>query len=131
MTYEVFWHTPKHIMTVRMKGDITLEEVREIHAIVTQLGQESRQMVHLMIDMRDVTSFPTSLMRLSRALGMVDNRRFGWLLIISDDPVLRFLMTTLGKLIKARFRVFGEGENALDFLAIADSRVDSLTIRYA
>jgi hypothetical protein len=122
MAYEVSWYMPKRVIITRMSGDVDLQEVRESHMVITQLGEEVSHRVHVIMDMSGVTTFPTSLMRLSRVLGTVDDRRFGWVLIVSSDPVLRFLLTTLGKLMKARMRIFNESESAFDFLAIADSQ---------
>lgn len=122
MPYEIRWHTENRVIYQRCFGVLTLDEMRENNEITMQYINSGTPLVHNIVDMREVESFPMNL----KQMGDVFKRdqetliRLGWTVVIGLTPIMRFFATVLIQIWGARYRFVTTLEEAEDFLLDRD-----------
>lgn len=127
MSYEVKWHTENAIVLVQLSGELEILEFAELDRhIVQHIEQSPRILVHVWIDAKEVTQFPTKIRQVFKALTHKQHERLGWSIVITSNRMVQFLGYMITQLSnKARFRAFSTDEEAQSFLMMVDANLAS------
>jgi hypothetical protein len=121
MPISVEWRLEKHIIDTRLTGIVTTEELLQAATRTVALVKEGAPLVHDLIDMRAMTNFPTRLNELAQLTPLLKEGRSGWLLIVTEQPMARFIASTLSQVAMLRLRLFATPEDALAFIYDMDT----------
>jgi hypothetical protein len=120
------WYVKNHIIHTQLFGTVTANELIEAANLSVAMVQAGSPLVHSLIDMRAMTSFPTKLTEMAQLIPVLRAGSSGWLLIVADHPVARFLASTLSQIAGLRIRLFDDPVEALDFIVEVDSTIPPL-----
>lgn len=120
MPCEFRWYIPNRVLYQRMYGEITLEELRGFNVESLQYVEQGQAPVHTLVDMREVTKYPMNLREISSQLLNDPGPKLGWVMVITNNPVLRFLASVVVQVAKVRTGVFPSIDEALAFVAKRD-----------
>lgn len=93
-----------------------------------EMVQTKQPFVHDIIDMRQMSKFPLNLREIVRATGLFGEPNLGWVILISDNRVVRFLTEAVMQTYKTRFRAFGLESEAIAFLKQMDESLQALSV---
>lgn len=83
-------------------------------------------MVHDIIDMRFMSNYPTNLRKIISVTSIFGEPNLGWVILIAESRIIRFLASTTIQFYGARFRAFETPEEALVFLQSRDETLPQL-----
>ena len=117
MPYEVRWEMEPHIISFRILGVITTEEVRTaMDAMIAMAQSYPDILVHTLIDTSDTRQLPPLTVmgrEMQRMLRESPNRSVSTLYGVT--PLVRFTLEVLMKITPLRVKVFETREDALEF----------------
>src|SRR5262245_12774830 len=119
MTYEVTWHTKGRVIYDRLWDAVTISNVKETSAIIARMLDERESataLVHLVVDMTDVTKLPRSLKDVGAGLSHMKHPALGWTVVVSTSTMSRFFTSTLAQMFRLRFRAFNTLDEGIAFL---------------
>jgi hypothetical protein len=125
MPYEVQWLVENRVIYQRLYGHLILEELREAGQRVSEHVLAGTPLVHMVSDFTHVDKFPMNLREVNSMLENPYPERFGWMIGITSNTLIRFFGTVVPQLQGARIRMFTSPEEALAFLQSMD---DSLPV---
>lgn len=121
MSYEVKWQMDDAVILVKLAGDMDIQDFPKFDRLILKhLDESQRPLVHLWVDLKDVTQFPANVLQVNKALTHKTHKRLGWTLLITDNRVIRFVGYMITQIAKARFRAFTTEEEARSFLYQVD-----------
>ena len=124
MSYTVDWLLPNEIIKITYHEVVTVEDLREIRQATELLMLESRNSrVHILVDLMLARKVPMAL-KDQREAFFQDRRGIGWILVITNNAIMRFMSTVLGKLMQANIKMFATLPLALSFLARYEAGMD-------
>lgn len=126
------WYVQDRVIYHRPVGVETIEIVQQNNDDLVKLLDKGIPLVHVIVDARYLTKFPTSILKLSKATSFLSHPSIGWVITISNNPLVTFLggmLPQLGSL--TRYRVVSELDSALTFLKEQDSTLDWSTVNDA
>ena len=129
MPYEQSWLIMNEVIHSKRRGDLTVEElVASTAEIVQKLDSSNRPLVHLLVDLHDVTSQPMKLQVINLALKpLLSHPRLGWILFYgSSNQVLQFLTGMIAQIMRTRCRFFDTYAEAVQFLQSVDQSLETL-----
>ena len=129
MPYEQSWLIMNEVVHSKRRGDLTVEElVSSTTEIVQKLDSSNRPLVHVLVDVHDVTSYPRKLRVLNLALKpLLSHPRLGWILFYGNsNQVLQFLTGMIAQIMRTRFRFFDTSAEAVQFLQSVDQSLETL-----
>jgi hypothetical protein len=123
MPYNISWYIPDRVIHEEFYGTVNLEEVEQIQHIFAAYLDLGKAPVHVLVDMTRLEEYPKSVSQLKSAMVMMNNQNLGWVVIINQNPVLKFLTSVMTQLTvsNVRFRLFDTLEDGLEFLKERDS----------
>lgn len=127
MPHKFEWIVPQRVLFGRIWGDPTRDEIRQLSPEINREAATGQSPVHLIIDMTELTRTPFKLTELNSYVSRENLEFFGWCIVVSNDPVGRFLSATLAQIVRLRVRVFHSREAAFRFLKDMDSTLPDLT----
>src|SRR5689334_13277875 len=119
------WYILDRVIYHRPVGEETIEIVQQNNDDLVKLLDKGIPLVHVIVDARYLTKFPTSILKLSKATNFLSHPSIGWVITISNNPLVTFLggmLPQLGSL--TRYRVVSELDSALTFLKEEDMTLD-------
>jgi hypothetical protein len=128
----MYWYINDRVIYHRPVGDETIEIVQQNNDNLVKLLDQGVPLVHVIVDARYVTKVPTSILKLSKAATFLSHPSIGWVITISNNPLVTFLggmLPQLGSL--TRYRVVSELDSALTFLKEQDTTLDWSTVNEA
>ncbi|MCU0495900.1 MAG: hypothetical protein MUF87_00960 [Anaerolineae bacterium] len=128
MLNRVYWHISGRVQVWQMSGFISLEDVRDAYQMGKSLisDEVSPLNKHIIVDASHRDSIDLRLFNARTLQEILEiNDRFsqpGWIIVVDPHPnkVMHFLLLTILKIAKARFRVFSTFDEALAFLTSVD-----------
>lgn len=126
------WYVQDRVIYHRPVGVETIEIVQQNNDDLVKLLDKGIPLVHVIVDARYLTKFPTSILKLSKATSFLSHPSIGWVITISNNPLVTFLggmLPQLGSL--TCYRVVSELDSALTFLKEQDSTLDWSTVNDA
>jgi hypothetical protein len=126
------WYINDRVIYHRPVGDETIEIVQQNNDDLVKLLDQGVPLVHVIVDARFVTKFPTSILKLSKAATFLSHSSLGWVITVSNNPVITFLGGMLPQIGSVtRYRVVSELDSALTFLKEQDTTLDWSTVNEA
>lgn len=120
---KVFWYIPNRVLYNLYGQTVTLEELNRQAVLDTRLADTSTMdKVHLIVDMRVVTAFPTRILGITDATKiMLRHKKMGWVLVLANNnSLLRALAKIVPQVFGIPVRVFSRMEDVNIFLARQD-----------
>ena len=119
------WYIPKRIIISRPIGEQTIETVEENNGNLLKLLDAGKAPIHIILDARHITKVPTSLLKLSNATSFLKHPAIGWVVAITNDPLIKFIAGMLPQIGSLKHnRVMSEPANCLAFLKEQDQTLD-------
>jgi hypothetical protein len=123
MPVKVIWAVPQRVILSRGYGSVTRQENDEADTQVLSLLESGKRPVHVILDLSQVTDFPTYQLeeRLAIFRAVANHPNAGWgVLAGTTNPVIRMATKVLLRLYGVRFKLFATSQAALAFLNEAD-----------
>jgi hypothetical protein len=123
------WYIKDRVIFHRPVGEETIEIVQQNNDDLIKLLDKGTPAVHIIVDARYITKIPTNLLKLSKATSFLSHPSIGWVITISNSPLITFLggmLPQIGSL--SRYRVVSEPNNCLNFLKEQDSTLNWSTV---
>ena len=120
------WYQENRVVLVHVQGELTLADMAEVdHNIVTfvRAGSKVTPLIHLIVDMREITKMPINLAQVHRTLTHLKEPALGWSVMVGMSPVMRFVASTVIQMAGARFRIFPTAEEGVTFLISQDESI--------
>ncbi len=127
MAYKTWWAIEKRVIHQVCSGEMTLEELGRANVDVVAAIHEGTPLVHIIVDLTDVTRFPTNLKELAGVFKRDDatTERTGWLCVVGVNAIIHFFASIISQLWnKSRFRMFASVDEAYSFLGKFDPSLD-------
>jgi hypothetical protein len=103
-----------------------MDDLKRVTLETNALVRSGIPLVHELVDMRGMTRFPTQINEFAWIQPYLKEANLGWLIIISHNPLVRFIANTLCQVARARMRSFETFEGAVEFLKFIDSTLTHL-----
>jgi len=126
MPVRILWYFPDYVVNAQMWGEFTFEELSIGSQETAELIRKGQAPVHDIIDMRYIEKYPLDVKQIFNATPVFREPNLGWVLLISDDRVVRFLTHMVLQLHKTRVRYCSTPAEALAFLREIDERLGEL-----
>jgi len=121
MPYRFEWYVEGRVILEEAYGNVTIEELVRFNAEVTALIVEKGiPPVHVIVDLTRVEKYPSSLREIMGTMRQKSPEKVGWMLIVTDSPILRFIASTIFQLARLKLRTFATLPQARQFLAEND-----------
>jgi len=127
MPYQLDWIVEKRLLFGQMWDKPSPDEIRQFSASINRSVASGQPPVHCLIDINQVTPTPFSVQQLDSFLSRESTENFGWIILVSDNLLSRFLGAAVIQLALVSMRVFKDRPSALRFLSDIDSTLPDLT----
>ena len=109
-----------NIINVTYSGDVTIEDIEAVTAQdIAYLNTTDKLFLHIVLDVTQATSTPTSLaqvLRFARQVGI--HPKMGWWIICGQNSrMTNFLIQMVARIMRIRFREVTNRQEAYQFLA--------------
>lgn len=123
MAHEFRWLIEGRVIYTRTVGEVTPEELSVIdQALIKHLSSGFEgHLVHVVVDMRELTQFPRNLQQIKQRLTHLNHPALGWTIMVGAGTMITFVANVVTQIARARFRAFSSMAEGLDFLAQADA----------
>lgn len=116
------WVNEKRWLKLTGTGEATLETIAElIHTLRIHVS-EGTTPVYVLIDLTQITAFPTNLREVVESAQVKPNDRIGWVVIAADAMMLRFLGAILAQLARHPAHTVTTAEEGLAFLSSVEAQ---------
>lgn len=120
MTYKIEWQIPKRVLTVTYRGEITIDDLKNVNADLQNHYAEGIAPIHV-ISHIDTEKFPKDLKMIRTLLSTLNQKDWGWFIVVGFESSLgRFFMVMVTNTFKLQAKAVSTIEEALDVL----SRID-------
>ncbi len=119
MAFEIQYFPEQMLIFMRVHGDVSLEEYARISPDYWTVLERAETLTDVLVDLRSMRRFPTSIKQLRQASSDVSSPKVGWVILITGDkPILKFIATIMLQVQtrNGRMRVFDTLEGAIRFL---------------
>ncbi len=133
MPTSVDWYLEGRVIAARLYGNIEASDIEAIANDMVELVEASdAPLVHILVDVQDMTGFPKSLSAVSKASSAIaGNKRVGWAVHYgTDNQLLKFLSYMVTQMFKVRFRLEKTKEEAVAWLQSKDASLPPLDASY-
>jgi len=130
MPYKTFWYKENQVVFAEFIGEFSIQEMYDLNRELDIYFKSDGNTIHLIADLRAMTNYPKNLAQVRDATRRTANQPgLGWVLLIgSENPFLKFLVTTVFQLVRVNCKIVGSLEDAEDILRrvqFADSQPGS------
>ena len=117
MDNQTRWYINQRLILHRPISAGSLEIIKSNNNEIVMLLERGLPPVHLLVDVRHLTSPPIGILELSRATTLLNHPALGWVITLATDPTIRFLAGLLPQLAgREHYRIFVRFDAALAFL---------------
>lgn len=129
MNHHNVWLVENRLFVGYYAGEITTQTLIEGQQEVQHVLDNATdgRLIHAIVDMRFLVRYPTNLNDLIRATPIFKSPALGWVVLLSNNTLIRFLTSAVIHYSKPEFRAFMEIQKALDFLHEMDSEIPCMT----
>lgn len=122
MPYEIQWLYEKRIINPAFFGVVTLEEMKAEIWELTEVTKTGKPPVHIIVDMSGVDHLAANLLQIRKVTPPV-TPEIGWVIIVGQNPLVRFISSISVQLSRAKYRFFATTDEALIFLKTRDADI--------
>lgn len=121
----VNWYIEGRAVQVYAWGELTLEEL-STGAEETRQFIRQGQTVYDIVDMRHMSKYPNKLSQIIPVTSLFREPNLAWVLLISSNPIVRFLASATVQIHGARFRAFHNPEEVKTFIQTLEPNLGEL-----
>jgi hypothetical protein len=126
MGVEVRWEVEGRLLSVRLSEALTITDLEACALRVRMLFNICDAPVHVLADMTEAESLPLNMAELRRVARMALHPALGWTVIYGvRNPVIVFILKTMGNYLAVRYQIMDTREDALGFLYQVDATLKS------
>jgi hypothetical protein len=116
MPYEMSWRIDGRIISIRIYGEFTLEQLHSYDKELTgYLDTCTVPLVHAIYDLTQSTRLPA--LRHLTSLPSGKHPRLGWAVVVGDmNPLARTIVTMAAAVFRLRFRLLATMDEVMPFL---------------
>jgi hypothetical protein len=119
------WLVERRVLLTRLSGHLTIEELAESASVGTVMIASGITPVYSLVDLTDVTGFPTKLNDLRKVLAAGSSDKLVWIIVYGiPNPLMNFIASTFAQLSRTYFKVFDTFEGAKAFVKQQDRTLD-------
>src|SRR6266567_1337280 len=90
----------QHLLYERVLGVLTLDEIAELHQGEIRSIEQAETPIHVLVDLRLLEQFPTSLIEIRNRVSIIDSPNLRWMiLVINTNLVMKFLTSVVMQII--------------------------------
>jgi len=124
MPYRIQWYVEHRVILEEAYGNVMIEELIQFNAEVTDLiVDQGIAPVHVIVDLTKVEKYPPSLREVLGTMRQKSPEKVGWMLIVTENPIMRFVASTVFQIARLKLRTFATMPQAKGFLAEMDETV--------
>lgn len=118
MPCHVDWYLEGRIIHQHYVGVVVPDEITQLQAENRVLLKAGEPPIHLLVDLLDVKRFPLSVSQIGNAfeVDLEYGKLIGTVVIITKNPVTRFLATVLTQVSRLQFEVVEDLTTAIEYL---------------
>ncbi len=120
MGYRFHWIIPDQLYAVIFEGEMTLDILQHVDADTVALLRQhpSTAQLHTILDTRNLTKFPMNVKLLTdpKVSSYRHEPNLGWIILVSENSLVRFLGTVVNGLSISRFAVVHTLDDAFELL---------------
>ncbi len=124
MGVNISWYVKPRIVLTYAWGNFTVDELKYGAESAAELIRAGQPMVHNIIDMRELTHYPTNVHEITKLTYVFREENLGWVILIASNPIVRFLTSMATQVARSRLRTVGEVEPALAFIQQVSPELD-------
>ena len=118
MPAEAYWYVAKHVVCVRLYGDVTASEMTRRRDSLGEFIAASEPPLMVLLDARDITRLTPDLGNILQGLEQIrNNGQIARIVVISGSPVANFLTVLASRFLGAPMHTFKSMEEVDGFLA--------------
>jgi hypothetical protein len=122
MLFELSWYLPKRVIHVHILGMLELSDVEAMSQAVAAFMEEGTAPVHILLDDAKGGRPPISLKEMQARMEIANHPSIGWIVGVGEaDPVAKFLIPLLMKIVNMKYTRVATIEDGLNFLAKQDA----------
>ncbi len=122
------WMVPGRVLLTLISGDVQLAEIQASNSEAQDwIGAEGVAPVHSIVEMNSVERYPTSLKDIRSIVRADHPDKMGWVILVSDHTIVRFLTSTIAQLLRQKVRTFNRLDEARAFLWQVDPTLPAET----
>lgn len=126
MGANIRWYIDGHILLIYCWDNFTIDQLHRVSTQGAALVREGERPVHILFDMRQAVQFPHNLPEILRLTPMFTEPGVGWLVVISDSNMVRFLSSAVAQRSNLPFRCVESEAEMVDFFMGIDVRLTDL-----
>ena len=128
MPYSIEWYVPNRLILEKAFGNLTIEELLRFNAEVTKIiADEGMTPVHIIADLSKVERYPSSLREIMNTMRQSNPEKIGWMVVVTENPIMRFMASTVFQMARLRLRIFPTMTQATAFLNEMDETLGLTT----
>src|SRR5690349_11458631 len=124
MPYEMRWQQEKRVISGKLYGIVTLEDLSRWTPEILRYVQEGDAPVHLIADLHEIEKFPMSISALRNVLQRDIHPKMGWVVTLGGPSALMTFSYALARLFKVNLYVADTLDEAVSALRAKDSTLN-------
>ena len=126
MPVETRWYVPNRVVLARFYGDVVLEDYHSSRSGINGLIEIGDAPVHTIVSVTDVNSYPKDLNAVRQILAGGHHPNVGWIVVITDNKVLRFFASVITQyfVANARLHMVTNFADAAAYIFSRDNTID-------
>ena len=127
MAFSMSWYIPERVMLMKLSGQVTADDVKEMDQVVMDNRSFAGRMVHQCLDVTEMTKPPSigSLRQHTHVTGEGD----GYVIIIGTvNRIMEFVLLSIAQIKNIRMIVVPTLDEAIEELRILDPSLRSIGV---
>jgi hypothetical protein len=120
MAYEISWYQGKRVIYDRLYGDHDFQAAIDGSAEAARFLSQGEAPVHMIVDMRDLKTFPTNITKVHDMTQFMKSPSLGWVVVVGGSSLTMFLVNVMSQVVKFRVAIRFTLEEAVEFLQKQD-----------
>jgi hypothetical protein len=127
METNVSWYLENRIILVHISGDKTIEDFQQVNEAITQYLEKGVAPVHLLIDVTEMGSIPSNILKVKQAFTYLDHPSIGWSFFIGHlNAMENLIIAVTTQLSGLDVKTVDTLEEALKILNHVDLSINDL-----
>lgn len=128
MPYQLSWYIPRRIISYRLYGVLTLDEITQSALDYLEMLKCGKAEVYTLLDLTQLDRFPANLAELARTLQHRFGEIQGWVVVVQKaNPMLQYSVAMAAQMVlkNAHLRIESDIPTAVEFLLKQNATQDA------
>ncbi|MBW4437468.1 MAG: hypothetical protein KME04_10060 [Pleurocapsa minor GSE-CHR-MK-17-07R] len=119
------WLVPGYVVLTKLEGVISEADIMDVSKANLErfLATAVDRQIHMVADLRTMSAFPQNIVDMFPRIPNDTHNRVGIVVVVTSQPMVRFLAAVYTKLSKCRFKAVDTVSDALAYIHDKDSTV--------